>query len=198
MTTRHQSLRRPRRFNSSYLSGNHHASSSRTMCLMNLFSFLVAVAPVVATIAPSSSTTRLPNDNNDIPANTIKSTSSILVAGSLNLDTFLPVSRFPRPGENLTLLNEIEKTNGGDGDASSSWSSLVDVPGGKGCNQAIACAKLRRRRSVGVSFLGQFGNDGHPSSSSSPSSSPTEAAPRSGADVLKHALVSNGVDVSHC
>ena len=56
--------------------------------------------------------------------------SSILIAGSANLDTFLPLKRLPNPGENLTLL---PNTN-----------PIIDVPGGKGCNQAIACSKLSK------------------------------------------------------
>jgi len=40
---------------------------------------------------------------------------------------------------------------------------IVDVPGGKGCTQAVAASKLCRDRgeesSVRVSFVGQFGND---------------------------------------
>ena len=56
------------------------------------------------------------------------SSSNILVAGSANLDTFLPLKRLPTPGENLSLLPNTNPT--------------IDIPGGKGCNQAIACSKL--------------------------------------------------------
>ena len=56
------------------------------------------------------------------------SNSNILIAGSANLDTFLPLKRLPTAGENLTLLPNTKPT--------------IDVPGGKGCNQAIACSKL--------------------------------------------------------
>ena len=52
------------------------------------------------------------------PAATSSATSaqsSILVAGSLNADTFLPVHRFPSPGENLTLIRNQHP--------------MVDVPG---------------------------------------------------------------------
>lgn len=94
---------------------------------------------------------------------------SILVAGSLNADTFLPVARFPSPGENLTLLQNSEH--------------LIDVPGGKGMNQAIAASKLCKRTGSGestkASFLGQFGNDG-------------------AASILRSALIENGVDISLC
>jgi ribokinase len=94
---------------------------------------------------------------------------SILVAGSLNADTFLPVARFPSPGENLTLLQSSEHC-------------LIDVPGGKGMNQAIAVSKLCRRTgedSIKSAFLGQFGNDAV-------------------AEILRGALVENGVDISLC
>ena len=97
---------------------------------------------------------------------------SILVAGSLNADTFLPIHRFPSSGENLTLLPGVQP--------------LVDVPGGKGCNQAIACAKLSSdelytsNKKVIVSFLGQFGNDDATSK------------------ILQSALLTNNVDISSC
>jgi len=100
---------------------------------------------------------------------------SILVAGSLNADTFLPIHRFPSSGENLTLLPNRHP--------------LVDVPGGKGCNQAIACAKLSsnnnengstNKMTIGkVAFLGQFGND-------------------SASIILQNALVDNNVDITAC
>eukprot|EP00571_Detonula_confervacea_P011125 CAMPEP_0172306676 /NCGR_PEP_ID=MMETSP1058-20130122/7699_1 /TAXON_ID=83371 /ORGANISM="Detonula confervacea, Strain CCMP 353" /LENGTH=1154 /DNA_ID=CAMNT_0013018641 /DNA_START=135 /DNA_END=3599 /DNA_ORIENTATION=- len=101
---------------------------------------------------------------------------SILVAGSSNADTFLPIHRFPSPGENLTILKNQEV--------------MVDVPGGKGCNQAIVCAKLSLSSPISsnngnssdskqkrVAFLGQFGND-------------------AAATILQNALVSNNVDIS--
>ena len=100
---------------------------------------------------------------------------SILVAGSLNADTFLPISRFPSSGENLTLLPGAFP--------------LVDVPGGKGCNQAIACAKLshcgkgskqqRQQQQRRVAFLGQFGND-------------------AASQTLQSALTINNVDIELC
>lgn len=61
----------------------------------------------------------------------------IVVVGSANLDTVVPVPRQPRPGE--TML-------GGD-------HSLV--PGGKGANQAVAAARLGRR----TAFVGRIGDD---------------------------------------
>lgn len=68
--------------------------------------------------------------------------SNIAVAGSANLDTFLPIHRLPQPGENLTLLPNTYP--------------LTDVPGGKGCNQAIACRKLSHQK---CAFLGRIGSD---------------------------------------
>ncbi|KAL7487025.1 hypothetical protein ACHAW6_012623 [Cyclotella cf. meneghiniana] len=98
---------------------------------------------------------------------------SILIAGSLNVDTFLPIARFPSPGENLTLLPHCEH--------------LVDIPGGKGMNQAISACKLSLSRKAGganrarsgVAFLGQFGND-------------------AAADILRKSLTDNDVDISLC
>lgn len=105
----------------------------------------------------------------------------ILVAGSANADTFLPVARLPREGENLCVLDDEDVE--------------VDVPGGKGCNQAVACARLSRTdaadgnaddannvesstpQPIGVAFLGQFGND-------------------PAASILRGALTESGADVS--
>ena len=55
------------------------------------------------------------------------------------------------------------------------------MPGGKGCNQAIACAKLSTatQQSPRVAFLGQFGND-------------------AASEILKDALTSNNVDIKLC
>ena len=68
---------------------------------------------------------------------------TILVVGSVNADTFLPVKRLPVEGENLTLLP--------------GKLPIADLPGGKGCTQAVAAAKLYRGGKV--AFCGQFGND---------------------------------------
>lgn len=62
----------------------------------------------------------------------------IVVVGSANLDTVVPVPRQPRAGE--TIL-------GGD---------HALVPGGKGANQAVAASRLGRR----TSFVGRVGDDG--------------------------------------
>lgn len=86
---------------------------------------------------------------------------SIVVVGSINADTFLPVSRLPTEGENLTLRPRSVPT--------------VDVPGGKGCTQAVAASKLFQGS---VLFVGQFGND-------------------AAASVLRKALVDANVDVSY-
>ena len=72
------------------------------------------------------------SSSNNSSTKTIHRSSSkqqpILIFGSSNLDTFLPLKRLPTPGENLTLLPNT--------------SPIIDIPGGKGCNQAIACSKL--------------------------------------------------------
>ena len=74
------------------------------------------------------------------------------MVGSANADTFLPVARLPTEGENLTLLPGEQPK--------------VDLPGGKGCTQAVAVSKLIKnndddddviRRTC--KFIGQFGND---------------------------------------
>lgn len=68
--------------------------------------------------------------------------ANILVVGSANADTFLPVARLPTEGENLTLLPGKQPA--------------VDFPGGKGCTQAVAASKLSKEK---CSFVGQFGAD---------------------------------------
>jgi ribokinase len=62
----------------------------------------------------------------------------ILVLGSANLDLVVRVDRAPRPGE--TVFAE----------------AFTTVPGGKGLNQAVACA----RAGGGVRFAGAVGRDG--------------------------------------
>jgi sugar/nucleoside kinase (ribokinase family)/sugar phosphate isomerase/epimerase len=103
--------------------------------------------------------------------------SSILVVGSMNVDTFLPVARLPGEGENLSLRPGSQP--------------VVDVPGGKGCTQAVAAAKLlvadgdpsssisSSSSSESVFFVGQFGND-------------------AAAQVLQSALEMAGVDIHLC
>ena len=62
---------------------------------------------------------------------------SINVVGSVNLDLVARCERLPRAGETVT-------------DA-----SFDRVPGGKGANQAVACARLGAR----VRFVGAVGRD---------------------------------------
>jgi ribokinase len=61
----------------------------------------------------------------------------ITVIGSLNLDVFIEVTRFPRPGETRQGTN------------------LRYTPGGKGANQALAAARLGAR----VTMIGAVGDD---------------------------------------
>jgi ribokinase len=61
----------------------------------------------------------------------------VLVVGSANMDMVVGCERFPQPGE--TVLAE----------------DFGMFPGGKGANQAVACAKLGGH----VHFLGKLGND---------------------------------------
>lgn len=80
----------------------------------------------------------------------------ITVLGSLNMDLVSYVSHHPEPGETMT-------SNG-----------FAISPGGKGANQAIACAKLSRKRAetadgklsttaatAHVSMVGAVGDDAH-------------------------------------
>ncbi|KAG7367513.1 xylose isomerase domain containing protein [Nitzschia inconspicua] len=93
----------------------------------------------------------------------------ILVVGSANVDTFLPVSRLPSEGENLTTQRP----------------PIVDVPGGKGCTQAVAASKLVVESSCSdewvVRFVGQLGME-------------DEKA----AQVLSDTLDQHHIDYSHC
>jgi ribokinase len=61
----------------------------------------------------------------------------VLVVGSANMDLVVRTSRFPEPGETIF----------GDG--------FGTFPGGKGANQAVACAKLGGK----VEFVGKVGDD---------------------------------------
>ena len=63
----------------------------------------------------------------DVDKHVYANAPKILIAGSANMDTFLPIHHLPSPGENLLLLDNHHP---------------FDAPGGKGCNQAIACEKL--------------------------------------------------------
>jgi len=81
----------------------------------------------------------------------------IVVIGSINMDLVLHVPRMPLPGETLT---------GG---------AFQTIPGGKGANQAVACARLGRQP---VAMVGCVGDDAF-------------------GQTLRAALVSDGIDVSH-
>ncbi|KAK1988530.1 ribokinase [Colletotrichum cereale] len=79
-------------------------------------------------------------------------TPQITVLGSLNIDLTSYVPHHPLPGETLTS------------------NSVVISPGGKGANQAVACAKLSRSRdaptdtaneSASVSMIGAVGSDSY-------------------------------------
>jgi ribokinase len=66
----------------------------------------------------------------------------VVVVGSLNMDLVLPVPRFPEPGETL------------------SGGALRLVPGGKGANQAVACARLGAPAAlVGLVGADNFGSE---------------------------------------
>jgi ribokinase len=79
----------------------------------------------------------------------------IVVVGSLNIDFSLQVPRFPRAGETI---------NGRE---------LVIVPGGKGANQALACARL----GSAVALIGCVGDDAY-------------------GQTCREALAADGVDVA--
>ena len=62
----------------------------------------------------------------------------VLVVGSLNMDLVMRTPRLPEGGETLT------------------GHEFSTLPGGKGANQAVACARLGAK----VAMIGQVGNDG--------------------------------------
>ena len=64
-------------------------------------------------------------------------TPRIVVVGSVNLDLVARCERLPRPGETV------------------SDATFTRVPGGKGANQAVACARLGAE----VTFIGAIGRD---------------------------------------
>ncbi|KAK0621603.1 ribokinase-like protein [Bombardia bombarda] len=107
----------------------------------------------------------------------------ITVLGSLNIDLVAYVPHHPAPGETMTA------------------DSVAVSPGGKGANQAVACAKLSRSRPSPSPFQ----PSSTPSTSSSPEEEENETAHISmlgavGADtygaLLRTNLSAHGVDVS--
>jgi sugar/nucleoside kinase (ribokinase family) len=85
-------------------------------------------------------TTHNNNNNNN------KGNINILIAGSANMDTFLPINHLPSPGENLLLVPHHHP---------------FDAPGGKGCNQAIASQllSLSQNNQSTSRFIGRIGKD---------------------------------------
>jgi ribokinase len=63
---------------------------------------------------------------------------SIVVFGSINMDLVVQTSRLPQPGETLA------------------GAGFFTAPGGKGANQAVACARL----GASTHMVGRLGNDG--------------------------------------
>lgn len=104
-----------------------------TFCLRIAIVILVGIGETAIVSSSSSSS--------------ISKKSSVLVVGSANADTFLSVDRLPTEGENLTLLPGTEPT--------------VDVPGGKGCTQAVAVSKLLQSSLTQSKclYIGQLGLD---------------------------------------
>ncbi|MCF0253477.1 MAG: ribokinase, partial [Duodenibacillus sp.] len=80
----------------------------------------------------------------------------IVVVGSINMDLVTTCERAPRGGE--TLLGK----------------KFMQIPGGKGANQAVAMGKMRSE----VAMLGMVGREGM-------------------GEILKDAMRRDGVDVSH-
>ncbi|MBW7479956.1 ribose 5-phosphate isomerase A, partial [Streptococcus pneumoniae] len=66
--------------------------------------------------------------------------NKVIVIGSTNVDKFLNVKRFPKPGETLHI-NQAQKEFGG----------------GKGANQAIAASRL----ATDTTFISKVGKDGN-------------------------------------
>ncbi|MFT5590219.1 MAG: ribokinase [Bradyrhizobium sp.] len=84
----------------------------------------------------------------------------IVIIGSINMDLVLRVPRMPAAGETLC------------------GSAFRTIPGGKGANQAVACARLTAGGAPAVALIGCLGDDGF-------------------GDTLRAALVAEGIDVSH-
>lgn len=114
----------------------------------------------------------------------------ITVLGSLNMDLVSYVSHHPEPGETMT-------SNG-----------FAVSPGGKGANQAIACAKLSRKRAPAaadgaplsttsatahVSMVGAVGDDAH--GTALRSNLAAHGVDVAGVQIVKEAGVPSGVAV---
>lgn len=67
----------------------------------------------------------------------MQNSPKIVVVGSLNMDLVVSASAFPQKGETIT------------------GSGIYYIPGGKGANQAVACARL----GAAVSMIGAVGED---------------------------------------
>jgi ribokinase len=88
-------------------------------------------------------------------------TRDIVIVGSLNMDVVVQVPRFPGEGETLHAA------------------SLATGPGGKGANQAVACARTSGGSARGaVHMVGCVGDDAH-------------------GDALRRVLEHDGVDTTH-
>jgi sugar/nucleoside kinase (ribokinase family)/sugar phosphate isomerase/epimerase len=142
-----------------------------------IFWFLILASLVVFNSSTSSSSSLLSTQNSPQQQvfNDHKKRKVILVVGSANVDTFLPVVRLPSEGENLTTQRP----------------PMVDLPGGKGCTQAVAASKLVGGDNNNVDnndewivrFVGQFGlqQDGG-----------------TAAHVLKETLRQHNIDYTFC
>ena len=80
----------------------------------------------------------------------------VVVVGSINMDLVIRLAKLPRPGQTVVARESVE------------------VPGGKGANQAVAAARL----GASVSMVGRVGDDGF-------------------GERLRAGLASAGVDVRH-
>jgi ribokinase len=79
------------------------------------------------------------NTPQHMPATTTDTPPSVVCMGSLNMDVVLQVQRVPAEGETVQ------------------GQSIRYVPGGKGANQAVSCARQGAR----VSMVGRVGSDHH-------------------------------------
>ena len=112
----------------------------------------------------------------------------ITVLGSLNMDLVSYVSHHPEPGETMAS------------------NAFAISPGGKGANQAVACAKLSRSRSAGqdskadnatatahVSMVGAVGNDANGAALRANMSK--QGVDVAGVQVLDHDGITSGVAI---